>query len=39
MVVDGRSVEIGLWDIGGGEDYRRLVPLSYPDTDLDLNSH
>ena len=34
--LDGRAVELALWDTGGGEDYWRLRPLSYPDTDFFL---
>ncbi|XP_063680639.1 ras-related C3 botulinum toxin substrate 1-like [Bolinopsis microptera] len=34
--VNGQSYELGLWDTGGGEDYHRLRPISYPDTDVFL---
>ena len=27
------NTQLGLWDTGGGEDYARLRPLSYPQTD------
>ena len=36
LIVDGRSVELGLWDTAGEEDYDRLRPLSYPQTDVFL---
>lgn len=36
MVVDQISVSLGLWDTAGQEDYDRLRPLSYPQTDVFL---
>lgn len=34
--IDGRDVEVALWDTAGQEDYDRLRPLSYPDSDVVL---
>ena len=34
--VDGKHVELGLWDTNGMEDYDRLRPLSYPDSHVIL---
>jgi Ras-related C3 botulinum toxin substrate 1 len=36
MIVDGRSVKLGLWDTAGSEEYDRLRPLAYPQTDVFL---
>ncbi|CAG5134657.1 unnamed protein product [Candidula unifasciata] len=36
MMVDGIPVSLGLWDTAGQEDYDRLRPLSYPQTDVFL---
>lgn len=33
---DGRRVELALWDTAGQEEYDRLRPLSYPDSDVVL---
>ncbi|RUP14069.1 protein RHO1 [Jimgerdemannia flammicorona] len=33
---NGKTVELALWDTAGQEDYDRLRPLSYPETDVIL---
>lgn len=34
--VDNKNVSLGLWDTAGQEEYDRLRPLSYPQTDVFL---
>ncbi|KAK4472666.1 hypothetical protein MN116_003897 [Schistosoma mekongi] len=34
MVVENKRIELNLWDTAGQEDYDRLRPLSYPDTNI-----
>jgi len=36
LMVDGKPINLGLWDTAGQESYDRLRPLSYPQTDVFL---
>ncbi|MDQ6986599.1 MAG: Rho family protein [Mariprofundaceae bacterium] len=36
VMVNGKNVHLGLWDTAGQEDYDRLRPLSYPQTNVFL---
>ncbi|KAJ3068563.1 GTP-binding protein Rho1, partial [Podochytrium sp. JEL0797] len=36
MRLNGRPLQLALWDTAGQEDYARLRPLSYPDTHVIL---
>jgi len=36
VMVNGLPINLGLWDTAGQEDYDRLRPLSYPQTDVFL---
>ena len=36
LMVDGKPINLGLWDTSGQEDIDRLRPLSYPQTDVFL---
>jgi len=35
-MVDGKAINLSLWDTAGQEDYDKLRPLSYPQTDVFL---
>ncbi|KAJ5071032.1 hypothetical protein M0811_02014 [Anaeramoeba ignava] len=34
--IEGKEIALGLWDTAGQDDYDRLRPLSYPQTDIFL---
>ena len=36
VMVDGKPINLGLWDTASNEDYDRLRPLCYPQTDVFL---
>lgn len=36
IVIDGQNVNLQLWDTAGQEDYEKIRPMSYPDTDVFL---
>jgi Ras-related C3 botulinum toxin substrate 1 len=36
VMVEGRTINLGLWDTAGQEDYDKLRPLSYPGTNVFL---
>jgi small GTP-binding protein len=36
LEVDGKVMELSLWDTAGQEDYDRLRPLSYPESNVIL---
>eukprot|EP00483_Globobulimina_turgida_P002234 UN02236 len=36
VMVEGQQINLGLWDTAGQEDYDRLRPLSYPQTNVFL---
>lgn len=36
LMVDGKAINLGLWDTAGQADYDRLRPLAYPNADVIL---
>ncbi|CAD8064750.1 unnamed protein product [Paramecium primaurelia] len=36
ITIDGKKVNLGLWDTAGQEDFKQIRPLSYPNTDVFL---
>jgi len=36
IIIDGKTIELLLWDTAGQDDFDRLRPLSYPNTDVIL---
>ena len=36
VVVDGIPISLGIWDTAGQDEYDRMRPLSYPNTDVFL---
>ena len=36
LMVSGKTINLGLWDTVGQDDYNRIRPLSYPHTDVFL---
>jgi small GTP-binding protein len=34
LSVDGQRIHLQLWDVAGQEDYKKLRPLTYPQTDV-----
>ena len=36
LLVNGNAINLGLWDTAGQDDYDRLRPLAYPQTDVFL---
>jgi small GTP-binding protein len=34
--IDGKLINLGLWDTAGQEEFNKLRPLSYPQTDVFL---
>ena len=36
VVVDGIPISLGIWDTAGPDEYDRMRPLSYPNTDVFL---